>query len=130
MAGEVGASGGAAQMDRGTGGGWAEPRMDGATLQGQRPKQVERVAWTEPCGGEAAPGGVYTTNSSGSWSFRSRLGDREFTDALSPGSKARPRARARGAGRGAGSGRVWSRLRLCWSTCPAAASGSRICRQR
>ena len=104
--------------------------MDGATLQGQSPRRVERVAWTEPHGGEAAPGGVYTTNSSGSWSFWSRLGDREFTDPLSPGSSARPRARLRGAGRGVGSGRVWSRLRLCWSACPAAALASRICRQR
>ena len=104
--------------------------MDRAALQGQSPRQVERVAWTEPRGGEAAPGGVYTTNSSGSWSFWSRLGDREFTDPLGPESSARPRARLRGAGRGAGSGRVWPRLRLCWSACPAAALASRTCRQR
>ena len=129
-----GGLGGPARIDRETERGWgerAEPRMDGASLQGQRPKQVERVAWTEPCGGEAAPGVVYTTNSSRSWSFWSRLGNRELTDPLSPGSSARRRAWVRGAGRGAGSGRVWSRLlRLCWCTCPAAALGSRICRQR
>ena len=107
-----------------------QPRVDRAALQGQSPRQVERMAWTEPRGGEAAPGGVYTTNSSGSWSFWSRLGDREFTDPLGPESSARPRARLRGAGRGAGSGRVWPRLRLCWSACPAAALASRTCRQR
>lgn len=44
-------------------------------------------------------------------------------DLLDPGSSARPRGQLRGLGRGAGVGCPSSRLRLCWSSCPATASG-------
>lgn len=44
-------------------------------------------------------------------------------DLLDPGSSAWPRGQLRGLGRGAGVGCPSSRLRLCWSSCLATASG-------
>lgn len=134
------------------GGRWEPPGQRGPARRGRRdgrspawmerrcrdrvPSGRSRAARTGPCGGEAVPRGVYTTNSSGWWSSPSRSREREFTDLLGPGSSARRRGQLRGAGRGArrgagrGAGRASSTLRLCGAAGPAAARASGTCREK